>query len=345
MGEIIRLYGKTRYGTAVAVANELKLISGVSKFDNIVIACGTKFPDALCGSCLAVRKNAPILLLNPVVDVNTGEETSHTKSINDKVRQYINDNLKENGTIYILGGTAAIPEVCIKELKTSFNVKRLYGKNRYYTALEVLKEAGITNEDILIASGTVAADSTSAAASGLPIVIVNNDADDWTQVSDGNNPASLLDYLIKHSINDFYVLGGDAAIKQKFYNSILVECKGGDSKKLPRVKGKNRYYTSLEIARNFFIAPSKVAIVYGEDFPDCLSAGPMCYTLGIPALLTKSYKNSGAVDTATPQVTRQYTEEHNISSGYVIGGSAVITNESINIIFSNPTIVSKYIEF
>ena len=44
-------------------ADTLKDELGVSKFQNVIVASGTGFADALAGSYLAAQKNAPILLV------------------------------------------------------------------------------------------------------------------------------------------------------------------------------------------------------------------------------------------------------------------------------------------
>lgn len=52
----IRLAGSDRYETAYAVAEQMKLNKGKEKFDNIVVASGENYPDALSGNYLAFRK-------------------------------------------------------------------------------------------------------------------------------------------------------------------------------------------------------------------------------------------------------------------------------------------------
>lgn len=59
-----RIAGSNRYNTAILAADELKAGLGVDKFDNIVVAGGVDYADALSGDYLAKVKNAPMLLVD-----------------------------------------------------------------------------------------------------------------------------------------------------------------------------------------------------------------------------------------------------------------------------------------
>lgn len=56
---IIRLSGQDRYGTSLSIARYFNLDS-----NTVCFATGENFPDALAGSVLAAKLNAPILLIN-----------------------------------------------------------------------------------------------------------------------------------------------------------------------------------------------------------------------------------------------------------------------------------------
>ena len=74
-----RIFGDNRYDTAFKVADELKATLGVDKFENVIVASGTGFADALAGSYLAANKSAPIIMTNG-------------KNVKD-VHNYIKNNL------------------------------------------------------------------------------------------------------------------------------------------------------------------------------------------------------------------------------------------------------------
>ncbi len=168
--EVIRVYGDNRYGTSVSAAETLKGLLGTEQFETVVLTTGENFADALAGSYLANKNDAPVLLIN-------GKQKNR-----DLVVSYINKNLKEGGTLYLLGGTEAFPEAWLEGLDTSFTRKRLEGKNRYVTDINILKEIGFSGGDILVCVGksfnddgidTAYADSLSASAVDLPILLVD----------------------------------------------------------------------------------------------------------------------------------------------------------------------------
>ena len=97
--EVDRVDGANRYETAVASADKLKDVYGVDKFDNIIVAYGDDYADALAGSYLAKAKKAPILLVN-----NAAE---------GYVKSYIDNNLNAGGTVYILGGEGVVSKTCL----------------------------------------------------------------------------------------------------------------------------------------------------------------------------------------------------------------------------------------
>ena len=150
-GEFTRISGENRFETAFRVADALKAELGVDKFQTVIIASGTSFADALSGSYLANVKHAPILL-------------SYNDTYNNKAKEYIRDNLAPGGTVYILGGTAAVPKSMESGLE-GFNVRRLAGKDRFETNLLILREAGVPEgTKVLVCTGTNFADSFSAFA-------------------------------------------------------------------------------------------------------------------------------------------------------------------------------------
>src|SRR3990170_7121004 len=69
--EVIRLWGETAYGTALAIKGEMAKIStetGSFPPDTAIITTGENFPDSLVISGPAASKNMPILLVKPFTD-------------------------------------------------------------------------------------------------------------------------------------------------------------------------------------------------------------------------------------------------------------------------------------
>jgi len=83
----VRIAGADRYATSLAVAQYFNL-SG----QNVCIATGNNFPDALAGSVYAANHNAPIILADG--------------SLSDQVMNYLNAKKLTGATIF--GGEAVV---------------------------------------------------------------------------------------------------------------------------------------------------------------------------------------------------------------------------------------------
>lgn len=291
-----RIYGKNRYETAIANANEFKRVNGTEKFDSIIIAAGDTYADALSGTYLAKIKNAPILLV--------GNDTQSQKIVKD----YLTDNLNNEGTVYILGGAGAVSSTFESKIK-SYNIKRLCGQTRFETNLEILKECGITNEDILVCSGMDFADGLSSSACGRPILLV-----------DKKLTAEQQKYLKSLTGNKYYIIGGTGAVNSTVEKGI----KSYGSAE--RVYGKNRYSTSVAVAKKFFgYSCNSVVIAYGLDFPDGLSAGPLAVSMNAPLILATTDNTVNATG---------YIKTLNINRATVLGGPTLISDRAVKKILS-----------
>ena len=288
----LRVYGDSRYDTAVDAADAMKKSLGIDKFENIIVADGRNYPDALTGSYLAKVKDAPILL------VNDGSASM--------IREYIKQNLKSGGTVYILGGTGAVSGSFEKSVRnTGASVKRLAGKSRYDTNISILKEAGVTKGDLLICSGGGFADSLSASAAGLPILLTG----------DTVSPEQKA-YLNSLSIDKIYIIGGTGAVKES------VEDTAKRYGTVERLAGKSRYDTSEAVAKKFFSGKASAAVIaYGQNFPDGLAGGPLAMSLDAPLLLAENGAYSQAAG---------FVEKEGIKKGIVMGGRSLISDSVFN---------------
>ncbi len=308
----VRIAGKNRYYTSIDTADYLKEMNGGKLFESVVLTTGESFADALAGSYLANVYDAPILLIN--------------KKRAADITAYVNENLADNGQIFVLGGELAVPDEWIEGLKKE--PKRLEGKNRYVTNLEILKQGGFRGGDLLVCVGksekkdndgnyvldkdgkridTAYADSLSASAVGKPILLVNKDKglDDLQR-----------QYL--KSVQDpirFYIIGGTSAIPETIEASL-----DQYGEVVKRVSGGNRYETSVAIAEEFFAEPDTVVLAYGENFPDGLSGGPLAYKLNAPLILTRTDNQK------RQKVAEEYIDSKEISKGFIMGGNTLISD-------------------
>ena len=297
--DVLRVKGRTRYQTSLAIANVTKTSLGVEKYSNIIIAYGENFADALAGSYLAKVKSAPIIMAN-------GKN-------NADIKAYVSANMVAGGTVYILGGTAAVPQ-STEDALAGFKVVRLKGKDRYATNIEILKAAGVRNEEIIIATGDNFADSLSASAVGKPILLVNNKK---------GLSAQQKEYLSTLGTTKYYIVGGTGAVSDDIAKRI------SQYGAVERIKGKTRYETSVAIANRFFIKPDAAVLAYAENFPDGLSGGPLAMSLNAPLILTKTGKGD---------VAEIYIGSNNITEGYILGGASLIDDASVMDIFNSNSV-------
>ena len=294
-GTAERIYGDDRYLTSLKVADQLKENLGVEKFQAIVVASGNEFADALSGTYLAAKKDAPILLVR--------------QKCMDTIKDYIRNNLVAGGTVYILGGTVAVPASMESGLD-GFNVKRLGGSDRYETNLLILKEAGVTpGEDILACTGRSFADTLSASATGKAILLVKD-----------NLYSSQKNFLNSVSGGKVYIIGGKSAISEKLAGEL------GAYGTVQRIDGATRYETSVNVAKTFFSETSCAVLAYGNNFPDGLCGGALASSMNAPLLLVTNDKYSAA---------EQYAKANHVSHGFVLGGPTLITNTVSAKIFNN----------
>lgn len=295
---VYRVFGSNRYETSLKVADAFKEKLGVEQFDAVILADGRNYADALAGSYLSYVRKAPILLVGP--------GSNHVSALQD----YIKANLKKGGQIYMLGGSAVVPDSAVAGL-SGYMTRRLGRKNRYDTNLLILKEAARyddgTFNDVIVCTGTNFADSLSASATGRPILLVNKALTE-----------DQIKYLASNRGKDFYIVGGTGAVSADIEEAVK---KYGDT---TRIGGNNRYETSVGVAEKLFDDPAAGVVAYGKNFPDGLCGGALAYSIGAPLILAAN----GNVDVAA-----EYAKDAGVVYGAVLGGTTLIDDASAKKIF------------
>ena len=297
--DINRLYGNNRYDTAIKIAEKLKTLRDVTSFDTFILADGQNFPDALCSAYLANSLNAPIMLIN---DKNAA-----------KVTEYINANITENGKVLVLGGVNAVSEDLLKPIKAE--TTRISGATRYETNMQILDAIEGEITDLLVCTGNSYADSLSASAVDIPILLVKDTLTD-----------QQTEYLEKANLENIYIIGGTRAVNSNVEKRLRKYCK------VTRVFGANRFETSLNVAREFFEDADNAVVSYSHNFPDGLCGGTLANALGSPVLLGRTN------DTI---LVKPFFTENAILKTTVLGGERLIDNNSVLKLFDTiikPTI-------
>ncbi|MDO4518287.1 MAG: cell wall-binding repeat-containing protein [Bacillota bacterium] len=295
--DVFRIAGDTRYKTAFKNADKLKELQGGSKFDSVVVATGTNYPDALSGSYFASKNNAPLLLID--------------KSSADSVGEYIKSNVNAGGKIFVLGGESAVPKTWLSGFD-GYTIDRIAGATRFETNLKILEASGYTGGNILVATGSNYADSLSGSSLDMPILLVNGK---------GSLTSDQIAFL-RGKNAQIYIAGGTVAVSENMEASL-----GTYGKVVKRLAGNTRYETSSLIANEFFPNAKMAVLAVGNKFPDGLSAGPVATKLGAPLLLTNNDAYSCAAE---------YAKGHNINNGFVIGGTdaELISDDTAKAVFS-----------
>jgi putative cell wall-binding protein len=136
-----RIAGSERYDTAARVARATMQVLGASSADDVFLAVGDNFPDALAASPAAYAKRWPIVL-TPRTSLPTQARSALTALAPKRV--------------HILGGIGAVPLLVEKQLRDAYPslvVDRWKGENRYATAVDIANRSGLSWGGIGIATG------------------------------------------------------------------------------------------------------------------------------------------------------------------------------------------------
>lgn len=239
---ISRIAGKDRIGTSLEISKAM-----FNESDNVVLASGFNFADALSAGQLAAALNAPLILSNNQLDSRTSDEIAKLKPKN----------------MYIVGGENALGsniEESVKSVVNDINVERLKGNDRYETSVKVMEKTKefVDAEYLLIASGKNFPDALSATS-------FMSDHKALMVLSDGNSyPKSNLKEI---------AIGG---VNQLPLNGFTGE----------RIAGNDRYQTALAIAKRSFESNENAILANSKVFADSLSAVSVAKNYKAPIILT-----------------------------------------------------------
>lgn len=284
----VRISGADRYATSVAVSQHaFPAGSGVA-----FVATGSSFPDALASGPAAARMGAPILL------VRTGS-----------VPSTVHEELERLGVsrIVVLGGSTAVSDAVVEELRRHGSVERSSGNDRFATAAALSAHWG-SAPTVFLASGQSFPDALSggaaAAVHDAPVLLTRA----------GGLPEATGTALTRLGPTRVVVLGGAGAVSDTVVSQVRQRVPGAS---VERWSGKDRYATAAVVAERAWPQGSVEAYYStGANYPDALAGVPAAARSWAPILLVRKDCSPGATSAATSAL--------DVSTQYVLGGQGVV---------------------
>ncbi len=188
---VTRAGGDDRFATAAAIA-ELIAPDGA---DEVVIANGMDFPDALSVASHAAQAGTPILLtLKGSVPAETQEAL---------------ESLGTTKTV-VVGGTSVVSDAVASELPSA---NRLGGIDRYETNTLIAEYYNVDNDHLYVATGKDYADALTgavlAANTNSGVLLVHAIVPEFTS-----------SYITKNEVQRLTIFGGENAVSEKVYSEL-----------------------------------------------------------------------------------------------------------------------------
>ena len=317
--KIIRVKGQDRYQTSIQVALKLLEEANGAYYNNVIIATGDNFPDALAGSSLSTKYNLPIILVS----------AKKPSSIDDAI-SFIHDYVSSSGSVFILGGLGAVPSSVEERLAAigytdegnPGHVMRLNGKDRYETNLMVLEMLDYYDPIswLLVCDGTNWPDAATASATAYPIMLMpkagpTEQQDTALGIIKSNAQDGGYDFEIG-------VVGGSGAVSDDVFNMMSAyDTDNGAG----RLAGSNRAETAVLVAGTLFSTPpTRVTIAYGANYPDTISGGILAHYMNAPILYGDS-----KVPTPYLKAAKPYVQYYQIHTAYVLGGESLVSDQFV----------------
>lgn len=290
---LTRLAGFDRYDTAAAIVKD-----GWTQSDYVVIAYGENYPDALAASPLAYKYEAPILL-------------TRSNDLPEITKQTLTDLQVKN--VIIVGGSGVISATVETELKNmGLNVTRVFGNDKYDTAVEVAKRVSDPAKptEIFVVTGDDFSDALSvgsiAANKQMPIILVPKNS----------VPDSVNNYLAATNISKSYIIGNTDLISENVCSQFP---------KSERILGSNKYERNIAVLQKFAdnINSERLFLATGELFADALAGSVYCARLSEAIVL---------INNEPPANTKNYYLQRipGCSKVFVFGGTGIIPDSVIS---------------
>lgn len=253
---IDRIGGTDRYAVAVAIA----AAAYPGGAQDVYVATGLNFPDALSAGAAAAKNHSPVLLTDP----NNLPPTVAAEIVALNPQRII-----------VVGGSASVSDTVFSSLaEIQPNIVRLAGPDRYAASRSIVgSEFSHGADTVYVATGATFPDALSAAAAGGPtgaaVLLV-----DGTSAS-GLDAASVATLTALHP-SHIVVAGGTGSVSTAIENSL------GLIAPTTRAAGQDRYAASTAINLGAYSSASRVFIAAGLNFPDALGGSAWAGALNAP---------------------------------------------------------------
>ena len=280
-----RLSGEDRYQTAIEISKKYFTSS-----ESIVLTSANELVDSLTSTPLATSLKAPILL-----------------SGKSEINKYTLKEIKRLNArnIYIVGGESTLSKEVESNLKQQgYNVVRVSGKDRYRTSVEVGKkvlEKSGNKHKIVLASGVNIVDALSgnsiSAKENIPVLL--------TQIDELNEYTKKA--IKEWKVNEIVIVGGKYSVSEKVEQELA-----SMGIKVTRLSGKDRFETSVEVAKYIYPNAEKILVANGYNYVDALVAGHITQINKTPVILLGKDK--------LPESVQKYLNDSSVKEIQVIGG-------------------------
>ncbi len=189
------------------------------------------------------------------------------------------------------------------------------GTDRYGTAAAISSAYFTDATDVVLCNGRNFPDALSAAplakALNAPLLLTGPTS----------LPSSTLTEITRLTPVKVWVIGGSDVVSDAIYNQLDA------TYNIERIAGNDRYATSAAVARRLedIVGDDEVFRAFfarGDAFPDALAVGPVAGAANGPVMLVKTGSVPAAIAAAV--------DDMDITIGYVIGGSDVVSDATDN---------------
>ncbi len=318
----VRISGADRYETSAELATE----AYPGTVDDVIVATGENFPDALAASALAGAVDGPILLVPTDGDLP------------DDVEDALDD--LDPDTVHVLGGEAAVSAEIATEIEDEgYDVNRISGADRYETAVEIAETIGADMvadfnglRTAFVVTGENFADALAAGPAAFAAPVNEDGVHPILLTRTDSLPEVTATALADLDIEQVVVLGGTAAVSDDVLADISESIDDG---LVLRLAGADRFETAAALAAvlvtpvaeggfGFDLTSAGIVIADLTDFPDALAASAFAGSTGAPIL--------GVRPDSVPSSTAAFLDAFITTIGRVtaLGGTAAISDDVLN---------------